>query len=129
MRTPTRKIRAAIQTIVIDDAHFERYRRGTDFIQQYIFPGGMLPSPVKLREMAAASGFRIGRFESFGGDYAETLRRWRRRFEDNLEQVRQQGFDDQFIRLWRLYLAYCEAGFDEGRINVIQLQLIKDREL
>lgn len=121
--------RAAIQTIVIDDDHFERYRRGTDFIQQYIFPGGMLPSPVKLREMAAASGFRIGRFESFGGDYAETLRRWRRNFEDNLEQVRQQGFDDQFIRLWRLYLAYCEAGFDEGRINVVQLQLIKDREL
>ena len=121
--------RAAIQTIVIDDAHFERYRRGTDFIQQYIFPGGMLPSPVKLREMAAASGFRIGRFESFGGDYAETLRRWSRSFEDNLEQVRQQGFDDQFIRLWRLYLAYCEAGFDEGRINVVQLQLIKDKAL
>ena len=121
--------RAAIQTIVIDDDHFERYRRGTDFIQQYIFPGGMLPSPVKLREMAAASGFRIGRFESFGGDYAETLRRWRRNFEDNLEQVRQQGFDDQFIRLWRLYLAYCEAGFDEGRINVVQLQLIKDKAL
>jgi len=121
--------RAAIQTIVIDDAHFERYRRGTDFIQQYIFPGGMLPSPVKLREMAAASGFRIGRFESFGGDYAETLRRWRRNFEDSLEQVRLQGFDDQFIRLWRLYLAYCEAGFDEGRINVVQLQLIKDRAL
>ena len=121
--------RAAIQTIVIDDAHFERYRSGTDFIQQYIFPGGMLPSPAKLREMAAASGFRIGRFESFGGDYAETLRRWRRSFEDNLEQVRQQGFDDRFIRLWRLYLAYCEAGFDEGRINVVQLQLIKDSAL
>ena len=121
--------RAAIQTIVIDDAHFERYRSGTDFIQQYIFPGGMLPSPVKLHEMAAANGFRVGRFESFGGDYAETLRRWRRNFEDNLEQVSQQGFDDQFIRLWRLYLAYCEAGFDEGRISVVQLQLIKERAL
>ena len=121
--------RAAIQTIVIDDAHFERYRKATDFIQQYIFPGGMLPSPVKLSELASASGFRIGRFESFGGDYAETLRRWRRNFEGNLNKIKQQGFDRRFIRLWRLYLAYCEAGFDEGRINVVQFQLIKESEL
>jgi cyclopropane-fatty-acyl-phospholipid synthase len=121
--------RAAIQTIVMDDAHFDRYRGGTDFIQQYIFPGGMLPSPTKLREMAAASGFRIGRFEPFGRDYAETLRRWRRNFENRLEEVGQQGFDTRFIRLWRLYLAYCEAGFDEGRIDVVQLQLVKERTL
>ena len=121
--------KAAIQSIVMDDAHFERYRSGTDFIQQYVFPGGMLPSPAKLRELAATNGFRIGRFESFGGDYAETLRRWRRNFEDKLEDVGQQGFDNRFIRIWRLYLAYCEAGFDEGRINVVQLQLIKEQDL
>jgi cyclopropane-fatty-acyl-phospholipid synthase len=120
---------AAIQTIVMDDAHFERYRSGTDFIQQYIFPGGMLPSPAKLREMALANGFRIERFEPFGKDYAETLRRWRRNFEDKLAQVKEQGFGTRFIRLWRLYLAYCEAGFDEGRIDVAQLQLIKERAL
>jgi cyclopropane-fatty-acyl-phospholipid synthase len=120
---------AAIQTIVIDDAHFEQYRSGTDFIQQYIFPGGMLPSPAKLQQLAAANGFRIARSEYFGPDYAETLRRWRKKFEENLESIRQQGFDDRFIRLWRMYLAYCEAGFDEGRIDVAQLQLVKERAL
>jgi len=120
---------AAIQTIVIDDAHFEQYRSGTDFIQQYIFPGGMLPSPEKLQQLAAAHGFRIERCEFFGRDYAETLRRWRTRFEQNLVAVEQQGFDARFIRLWRLYLAYCEAGFNEGRIDVAQLQLVKERAL
>ena len=121
--------KAAIQTIVIDDAHFERYRANTDFIQQYIFPGGMLPSSRRLKAMAVASGFRIGRYKSFGGCYAETLRRWRRNFEENLERVQQLGFDTRFIRLWRLYLTYCEAGFEEGRINVVQLQLVKDKAL
>jgi len=120
---------AAIQTIVIDDAHFERYRSGTDFIQQYIFPGGMLPSPAKLQQMAAANGFRIERCEFFGRDYAETLRRWRARFEENLARIGELGFDSGFIRLWRLYLAYCEAGFDEGRIDVAQLRLVKERAL
>jgi cyclopropane-fatty-acyl-phospholipid synthase len=120
---------AAIQTIVIDDAHFEQYRSGTDFIQQYIFPGGMLPSPAKLEQLAEAHGFRIERCEFFGPDYAETLRRWRSKFEENLAQVQEQGFDARFIRLWRIYLAYCEAGFDEGRIDVAQLQLVKERAL
>lgn len=120
---------AAIQTIVIENAHFEQYRSGTDFIQQYIFPGGMLPSPGKLQQMAAANGFRIERSEYFGPDYAETLRRWRNKFEENLESIREKGFDDRFVRLWRMYLAYCEAGFDEGRIDVAQLQLVKERSL
>jgi len=120
---------AAIQTIVIDDAHFEQYRSGTDFIQQHIFPGGMLPSPAKLQQLAEANGFRIERREFFGRDYAETLRRWRSKFEDNLAEVQAQGFDDRFIRLWRIYLAYCEAGFDEARIDVAQLQLVKERAL
>ncbi len=120
--------RAAIQTIVIDDSHFEPYRKGTDFIQQYIFPGGMLPSPGRIRELAAACGFRIGKTEAFGGDYAETLRRWRCNFEDSLVAVRQLGFDTGFIRLWRFYLAYSEAGFDERRIDVVQMQLVREVE-
>ena len=124
-----RRGRAVIQTIVIDDAHFERYRVNTDFIQQYIFPGGMLPSLSKLKEVVIANGFRISRCDSFGGHYAETLRRWRRNFEDNLKHIAQLGFDIGFIRLWRLYLSYCEAGFEEGRINVVQLQLVKDMAL
>jgi len=117
---------AAIQTIVIDDAHFEQYRKGTDFIQQYIFPGGMLPSPTKLGQLADDNGFRIERCDFFGADYAETLRRWRTRFERNLTAIEQQGYDIRFIRMWRLYLAYCEAGFDEGRINVVHLKMVKE---
>ena len=118
---------AAIQTIVIDDAFFEQYRKGTDFIQQYIFPGGMLPSPAILRQLATDSGFRFERCDFFGADYAETLRRWRARFECNLAAIEKLGYDSRFLRLWRLYLAYCEAGFDAGRINVVHLKLVKEK--
>jgi len=118
--------KVAIQTIIIDDAHFGKYRKTTDFIQQYIFPGGMLPSQRMLRELAAKHGFEISRIEAFGADYAETLRRWRQRFEDNLSQVRELGFDTAFIRLWRFYLAYCETGFDAERIDVVQFQLARE---
>jgi cyclopropane-fatty-acyl-phospholipid synthase len=114
-----------IQSIVIGDQHFETYRTGTNFIQQYIFPGGMLPSPQKLNEHALANGFSFGEYEAFGADYAETLRRWRTNFEEKLTQIMQQGFDNSFIQIWRFYLAYCEAGFDEGHIDVLQLQLIR----
>lgn len=117
--------RVAIQTIVIHDDQFEQYRTGTDFIQQYIFPGGMLPSPKVLNRFAQNHGFALQRNEAFGPDYAETLRRWRQQFEQHLDQVRVQGFDAQFIRLWRFYLAYCEAGFDAGRIDVVQVQMEK----
>jgi cyclopropane-fatty-acyl-phospholipid synthase len=120
--------RAAIQTIVIDDAHFERYRRRTDFIQQYIFPGGMLPSPGRLAALAEAHGFRIAQSESFGGDYAETLRRWRSRFDSSDKAIRELGFDDSFMKLWRFYLSYCEAGFDEQRIDVMMLQLVREEQ-
>jgi cyclopropane-fatty-acyl-phospholipid synthase len=117
--------RAALQSIVMDEAQFDRYRRGTDFIQQYIFPGGMLPSPHRIAEQAQKQALQIEQTEAFGADYAETLRRWRQRFEANLEAVRRLGFNDAFIRLWRFYLAYCEAGFDEGRINLLQVGLKK----
>jgi cyclopropane-fatty-acyl-phospholipid synthase len=120
--------RAAIQTITIDDAYFEDYRKGTDFIQQYIFPGGMLPSQRVLETLAARHGLRVGQVEAFGVDYAETLRRWRHNFEARLQQVRELGFDTPFIRLWRFYLAYCEAGFEEGRIGVLQFQLRREAQ-
>lgn len=115
--------RAVVQTILIEDALFERYRAGSDFIQQYIFPGGMLPSTRRFTEAAAAAGLTVSAQEHFGADYAETLRRWHVAFLDQIEAVRQLGFDERFIRIWRFYLAYCEAGFTAGSIDVAQFRL------
>ncbi|MCQ8894914.1 cyclopropane-fatty-acyl-phospholipid synthase family protein [Limnobacter humi] len=117
--------KAAIQTITIADELFERYRKGTDFIQQYIFPGGMLPSPSKFRAMAERHGLRVVREKAFGKDYAETLRRWRVQFMKQLDAVRAQGFDQPFINTWEFYLAYCEAGFQYESTDVIQFYLEK----
>ncbi|MBU3738625.1 MAG: class I SAM-dependent methyltransferase, partial [Rhodoferax sp.] len=117
--------RACIQSIVIDDPHFERYVRGTDFIQQYIFPGGCLPCPREFQTQAQAAGLQLVDRLAFGPDYAETLRRWRAAFLARREQVLQLGFDERFCRIWEFYLAYCEAAFDEGRIDVLQYTLEK----
>jgi len=117
--------RACVQSIVIDDALFERYIRSTDFIQQYIFPGGCLPSPAAFRREAEVAGLRVVDELSFGADYAETCRRWRESFLAQREQVLRQGFDEQFVRLWEFYLAYCEAGFEHGDIGVVQYTLQK----
>ena len=117
--------RACIQTIVIADHLFERYISSTDFIQQYIFPGGCLPCPRALRQHATQAGLKVVDEFAFGPDYAETLRRWRQQFLASREQVVQLGFDEPFIRLWEFYLAYCEAAFDEGSTNVMQFTLQK----
>ncbi|MFN4328685.1 MAG: class I SAM-dependent methyltransferase [Limnobacter sp.] len=119
--------RAAIQTITIDDSLFERYRKGTDFIQQYIFPGGMLPCPSKFRALAEKHGLRVVSEKRFGKDYAETLRRWRKTFMSQLDTVRKQGFDQPFINTWEFYLAYCEAGFEYESTDVFQFYLEKNR--
>jgi len=115
--------RACIQTITIRDDLFERYLRSTDFIQQYIFPGGLLPSPQAFRDAAAQAGLRVVNELSFGADYAETLRRWRERFLAEGAQIRQLGFDTRFMRIWEFYLAYCEAAFDTGNTGVVQFTL------
>ena len=115
--------RAVVQTILIDDALFERYRSGSDFIQQYVFPGGMLPSPRRFTEEAARAGLKVTAQEHFGLDYAETLRRWRLAFHAQAESVRQLGFDERFMRIWHFYLAYCEAGFRAGSVDVAQFRL------
>ena len=117
--------RACIQSITIDDALFERYLHSTDFIQQYIFPGGCLPSPSEFRKQAQAAGLQVVDELNFGPDYAETLRRWRADFMAQLDTVRTLKFDERFIRLWEFYLAYCEAAFDEANIDVIQFTLAK----
>lgn len=117
--------RACIQSIVIDDALFERYVNSTDFIQQYIFPGGCLPSPGEFRRQAEAAGLKVVDELAFGPDYAETLRRWRHQFLAEQRRILQLGFDERFMRLWEFYLAYCEAAFDEANIDVVQFTLQK----
>lgn len=118
--------RACIQSIVIDDALFERYLGATDFIQQYIFPGGCLPCPSEFRRQAEAAGFTVERALAFGADYAETLRRWRERFVAERAAVLALGFDERFLRIWEFYLAYCEAAFSEGSIDVVQYTLVRE---
>jgi cyclopropane-fatty-acyl-phospholipid synthase len=114
---------ACIQSITIRDDLFERYVRSTDFIQQYIFPGGLLPSPVAFRAAAAAAGLVVVNELDFGLDYAETLRHWRARFLGAEGPVRQLGFDTRFMRIWEFYLAYCEAAFATGNTSVMQFTL------
>jgi cyclopropane-fatty-acyl-phospholipid synthase len=116
--------RACVQTIEIADALFERYRRGTDFIQQYIFPGGMLPSPRAFAAHARDAGLAIVAAHSFGRHYARTLATWRAQFSAQEAAVRALGFDARFLRLWHFYLAYCEAAFAEGNTDVTQYTLV-----
>lgn len=115
--------RACVQSITIRDDLFERYLRSTDFIQQYIFPGGLLPSPSAFREAAGRHGLEVVNELAFGADYAETLRRWRADFLARDAQVRRLGFDTRFVRIWEFYLAYCEAAFAEGSTDVVQFTL------
>ncbi|MGA1204382.1 MAG: class I SAM-dependent methyltransferase [Opitutales bacterium] len=115
--------RGLIQTIVIDDDRFDSYRRGTDMIRSYIFPGGMLPSDRQFRSAAGKSGLQVKDSFVFGEDYARTLRHWLKNFDGSREEVRRLGFDDGFIRLWRYYLASCAASFQTGRISVMQYEL------
>jgi cyclopropane-fatty-acyl-phospholipid synthase len=117
--------KACVQTIVIDDALFDRYVKSTDFIQQYIFPGGCLPCPREFRAHAERAGLKVVDELAFGLDYAETLRRWRHQFMADKAQVLQLGFDERFIRIWEFYLAYCEAAFDQHNTDVVQFTLLK----
>jgi cyclopropane-fatty-acyl-phospholipid synthase len=117
--------RACVQSIVIDDALFDRYVESTDFIQQYIFPGGCLPCPREFRREALAAGLEVVDEFAFGADYAETLRRWRDAFLARKAEVAALGFDQRFTRIWEFYLAYCEAAFDSGDISLVQYTLQK----
>lgn len=119
--------RAVVQYISIDDAIFERYAASADFIQTYIFPGGMLISESRFRALAEQAGLSWEDRRGFGPDYATTLRLWRERFDAAVEQGRlPAAFDERFVRLWRYYLMYCEGGFAGGGIDVAQVTLYKD---
>jgi len=115
--------RAALQIITIVESMFEDYKANPDFIQQYIFPGGMLPSVERFDRAVADAGLAVTARSFHAQDYARTLALWHQVFLDQETDVRALGYDERFMRMWRYYLAYCEAGFRDERINVMQLAL------
>lgn len=116
---------AGIQAITIRDSMFQSYRREVDFIQRYVFPGGMLPSPAVLKSLGERFGIPVIRERIFGQDYARTLATWRDNFRQAWPNLKPLGFDERFRRLWEYYLAYCEAGFLSGNIDVRQVIFAK----
>ena len=120
--------RAVLQAITIEDEAFEEYRREPDFIQRYIFPGGMLPSMPKLEQPVAEAGLKLVDEIGFGLDYARTLAEWRERFQEAWPQLATGRFDTRFKRMWELYLSYCEGGFRAGMIDVKHLLYMHRQE-
>jgi cyclopropane-fatty-acyl-phospholipid synthase len=112
-----------LQTITIADDMFKQYTKNADMIRTFIFPGGMLPSERELNRQFKKNGLTCNDIYRFGQDYALTLRHWLQAFDNAYKDVKELGFDDGFIRLWRFYLAACSAGFDAGRINVVQMEI------
>ncbi|MBI1245239.1 MAG: methyltransferase domain-containing protein [Alphaproteobacteria bacterium] len=117
--------RAALQIITISDRFFDTYRTGVDFIQRYIFPGGMLPSESALKAQIDDARLQLAGQFNFGLDYAETLAEWNRRFQKAWPEIQGLGFDSRFKRMWEFYLAYCEAGFRARSIDVTQVAIVR----
>lgn len=117
--------KAMLQSIYIVDDLFDNYRKSTDFIQQYIFPGGMVLAPQVFKKYSLKNNLEIKDFFHFGLDYAQTLKLWRQEFKQKFEQVKSIGFDDSFLKIWDFYYVYCEAGFLSRRIDVAQIVLEK----
>ena len=115
--------RAAIQSIVINDSLYDRYRTKEDFIQKFIFPGGFLPSLKSLKKLSSNSGLIIDRHNLYGEHYSNTLQRWRKSFLNSWQQISKQGFNIPFKNMWDFYLSYCEAGFKSKNIDLIQFSL------
>ena len=120
--------RMVIQAIVMPEQRYDSYRRSVDFIQQYIFPGGFLPSVAAIQNsVGRTSCLRLQSIEDMAGHYAKTLREWRLNFHEQIDQVQSLGFDDRFIRMWEYYLCYCEAAFLEQAVKVVQIAWDKPR--
>ena len=115
--------RAAIQSIVINDDLYERYKTKEDFIQKYIFPGGFLPSLKSLKKLSSNSGLVFDSQKLYGEHYSNTLQKWRKSFLNSWEQISRQGFNTSFKNMWDFYLSYCEAGFKSKNIDLIQFSL------
>ena len=116
---------ATLQIITIQDARWEVYRKSVDFIQKYIFPGGMLPSPTVLRQEVAKAGLSVQHSIEFGKSYSQTLRRWFEVFNNQWDTISDMGFDDRFRRMWNFYLTSCAATFESGNCDVTQITLQK----
>jgi cyclopropane-fatty-acyl-phospholipid synthase len=116
---------ATLQIITVEDRRFESYRRGVDFIQKYIFPGGMLPGPSILRDQIRRAGLEVRRSIEFGESYSQTLRRWNEVFNDKWEDIAQLGFDERFQKMWNFYLTSCAAAFHYGNCDVTQITITK----
>ncbi len=114
-----------LQTITIDDKFFRKYRKFPDFIQTYIFPGGMLPSVEQMNKVLGLNGLKVDSQFMFGDDYARTLEYWRSSFEKSWDTIKGMGFNDTFKRMWSYYLSYCQGGFQSGNINVGQFLIKK----
>jgi cyclopropane-fatty-acyl-phospholipid synthase len=116
---------AALQIITVQDARWQVYKRGVDFIQKYIFPGGMLPCPSVLRQQVEAAGLQFSGSHEFGESYSQTLRRWHETFNERWDDVAAQGFDDRFRRMWNFYLTSCAASFHSGNTDVTQISVTR----
>jgi cyclopropane-fatty-acyl-phospholipid synthase len=114
---------ATLQIITVHDARWDVYRKSVDFIQKYIFPGGMLPSPTVLRQEVTKAGLRVHHSIEFGKSYSQTLRRWFDVFNDQWDTINDMGFDDRFRRMWNFYLTSCAATFESGNCDVTQITL------
>ncbi|PSL17251.1 SAM-dependent methyltransferase [Shimia abyssi] len=114
---------ATLQIITIEESRFEAYRKGVDFIQKYIFPGGMLPSPTALKEEVSKAGLSFVKSVEFGESYSQTLRRWYEDFNARWDDVQAQGFDERFRRMWNFYLTSCAAAFHSGSCDVTQITI------
>jgi cyclopropane-fatty-acyl-phospholipid synthase len=117
--------KAGLQAITIDEGWFHDYRNTADFIQKYVFPGGMLPTKAIIAKQGEAAGLHVESMDGFGADYARTLRAWNDRFQAAWPEISKLKFDERFKRIWELYLAYCEAGFTAGTIDVVHTVLAR----
>ena len=114
---------ATLQIITVADRRWKSYKRGVDFIQKHIFPGGMLPSPTKLRQEVERAGLSIVGSMEFGQSYDQTLRRWHTTFNEKWDQINAMGFDDRFRRMWNYYLTSCASAFESATVDVTQITI------
>ena len=116
---------ATLQIITVEDKRWESYRTDVDFIQKYIFPGGMLPSPTALRAEIERAGLSVARSIEFGESYSQTLRRWHQAFNDKWDEIAKMGFDERFRRMWNFYLTSCAGAFKGGSCDVTQITIAR----